>query len=209
MSPGQAQAAEHIARGADDTRRYRGRRSWRFRLRQRNHSYKISHHDLLHSRKIRAAILHGFQTFHFRIARFKPEISSYPERILSGEFRPNGRTIGNDRKTSAAQEDRPLQVQVSLGNAESDRLDLKQDCSRCRNVLPSVAMAHSHRHITRSATAPILCSGGHTFSPLADTLTESGIQPKAMRFYGRAVQELHRGHAVAAEKDAIRRSSDR
>ncbi len=40
--------------------------------------------------------------------------------------------------------------------------------------------------------------------PLADTLTESAIQLEAMRFYERAVRELHQGHAVAAEKDAIR-----
>jgi tetratricopeptide (TPR) repeat protein len=43
----------------------------------------------------------------------------------------------------------------------------------------------------------------HSLTP-ADTLTESVIQPEAMRFYERAVPELHQGHAVAAEKDAIR-----
>ena len=34
--------------------------------------------------------------------------------------------------------------------------------------------------------------------------TESGIQPRAMQFYDRAVRELHQGHAVPSEKDALR-----
>ncbi|MHB1936981.1 MAG: hypothetical protein ACYCOR_10385 [Acidobacteriaceae bacterium] len=42
--------------------------------------------------------------------------------------------------------------------------------------------------------------------PLAhsNSLTESAIQPEAMRMYQRAVRELHQGHAAIAEKDAIR-----
>ena len=35
-------------------------------------------------------------------------------------------------------------------------------------------------------------------------LTESGIQPEAMQLYDRAVKELHQGHAIPAEKDAMR-----
>ena len=38
----------------------------------------------------------------------------------------------------------------------------------------------------------------------ADNLTESDIQPDALLSYQRAVQELHQGHAVLAEADAIR-----
>jgi tetratricopeptide (TPR) repeat protein len=38
----------------------------------------------------------------------------------------------------------------------------------------------------------------------SSNLTESAILPEAMQIYGRAVTELHRGHAIAAEKDALR-----
>jgi len=38
----------------------------------------------------------------------------------------------------------------------------------------------------------------------AENLTEPGIQPDALQMYGRAVHELHQGHAVAAEADANR-----
>jgi tetratricopeptide (TPR) repeat protein len=41
------------------------------------------------------------------------------------------------------------------------------------------------------------------FTP-SGSLTESAIQPEAIRIYERAVQELHQGHAAAAEKDALR-----
>jgi tetratricopeptide (TPR) repeat protein len=42
-------------------------------------------------------------------------------------------------------------------------------------------------------------------SPIhADSLAESGIQPNALEIYGRAVRELHQGHAVLAETDATR-----
>lgn len=41
------------------------------------------------------------------------------------------------------------------------------------------------------------------FTP-SRSLTESTIQPEAMQMYQRAVRELHQGHAVAAEKDALR-----
>lgn len=34
-------------------------------------------------------------------------------------------------------------------------------------------------------------------------LTESGIQPEAIHLYDRAVKELHQGHAVPSEKDAL------
>jgi tetratricopeptide (TPR) repeat protein len=36
------------------------------------------------------------------------------------------------------------------------------------------------------------------------SLTESAIEPEAMQIYQRAVRELHQGHAVVAEKDALR-----
>ena len=36
------------------------------------------------------------------------------------------------------------------------------------------------------------------------TLTESGIQPKAVKVYWKAVRELHQGNAASAEKDASR-----
>jgi tetratricopeptide (TPR) repeat protein len=38
----------------------------------------------------------------------------------------------------------------------------------------------------------------------SDSLIESGIQPDALQMYGRAVHELHQGHAVVAEADANR-----
>jgi len=38
----------------------------------------------------------------------------------------------------------------------------------------------------------------------ADSLTESGIQPDALRIYDQAAHELHQGHAVIAEADATR-----
>lgn len=41
-------------------------------------------------------------------------------------------------------------------------------------------------------------------SPASSAMTESGIQPQAMELYNRAVRELHQGHAVPAEKDALR-----
>jgi hypothetical protein len=42
----------------------------------------------------------------------------------------------------------------------------------------------------------------------AAALSESGIRPKAMRLYQRAVRELHGGDAARAEKDALRAVGD-